>query len=148
MAGTFSMIQISSASIAAGIIATAAFFAPLTVTSPQRRQPPLITNFSKENRHSSPSIISIFKQNRFLQTYETKYLQKRKILKNYTSHIITHQTEKRKSFFDLFYYKTVTIWGKLLKFGNKTHYTVVFKSSPCRVNSSFSRVTSAALICS
>ena len=37
------------AKIAAGIIATAAFLAPLIVTSPQRRLPPFTTSFSKSH---------------------------------------------------------------------------------------------------
>ena len=45
--GTFSIIHGSSDRITAGRIATAAFFAPLIVTFPVRRLPPLITNLSK-----------------------------------------------------------------------------------------------------
>ena len=41
------MTQTSCASTAAGMIATAAFFAPLISTSPWRVFPPLITYFSK-----------------------------------------------------------------------------------------------------
>ena len=45
--GTFSSVQGSSAKITAGIIATAAFFAPLISTSPVSLFPPFIINFSK-----------------------------------------------------------------------------------------------------
>ena len=40
MAGRFSRIQHSPARIAAGMMATAAFFAPLMVTVPSSRRPP------------------------------------------------------------------------------------------------------------
>lgn len=45
--GKFSIVQTPLIKIVAGIIATAAFFAPLIVTSPRRGVGPVITNFSK-----------------------------------------------------------------------------------------------------
>ena len=53
--GKLLIVQIPSTNNAAGSIATAAFFAPLIVTSPDRRVPPLITNFSK---YITPKIFS------------------------------------------------------------------------------------------
>ena len=44
--GKFSIVQIPFTNKVAGNIATAAFFAPLIVTSPFRRVPPFITNLS------------------------------------------------------------------------------------------------------
>ena len=45
--GRFSMVHTSWQRIAAGIMARAAFFAPLTVISPWSGTPPFITYFSK-----------------------------------------------------------------------------------------------------
>ena len=45
--GKFSIVQSPLISIVAGIMATAAFFAPLIFTSPRRGVGPVITNFSK-----------------------------------------------------------------------------------------------------
>ena len=45
--GTFSILHIPSERTTAGMIATAAFFAPLIETSPLSLFPPVITNFSK-----------------------------------------------------------------------------------------------------
>ena len=45
--GIFSMRQTSCASKVAGIIATAAFFAPLISTEPHSLLPPFIISFSK-----------------------------------------------------------------------------------------------------
>ena len=47
IAGILEIVQIPSINNVAGIIATAAFFAPLIITSPLRRVPPCITNLSK-----------------------------------------------------------------------------------------------------
>ena len=47
MFGKFSTVQTPFINKVAGIIATAAFFAPLIVTSPCNLVPPCITNFSK-----------------------------------------------------------------------------------------------------
>ena len=44
--GIFSIRQTPSTKSAAGMMATAAFFAPLISTSPRRAVPPLITYFS------------------------------------------------------------------------------------------------------
>ena len=44
--GIFSIRQTPSARIAAGIMATAAFLAPLTDTSPISRRPPVMINLS------------------------------------------------------------------------------------------------------
>ena len=44
--GKFSMVQIPSINSVAGNIATAAFFAPLMVTSPFKEVGPVTTNFS------------------------------------------------------------------------------------------------------
>ena len=46
--GTFSMRHTPSTRMAAGMMATTAFFAPLTVTSPKSGLPPRITYLSKE----------------------------------------------------------------------------------------------------
>ena len=43
----YSIVQMPSTSNAAGMIATAAFFAPLMTTSPSSFFPPIITNLSK-----------------------------------------------------------------------------------------------------
>ena len=47
MSGIFSIRQGASDRMTAGMMATAAFFAPLMVTSPVRRLPPLMTYLSK-----------------------------------------------------------------------------------------------------
>ena len=52
--GIFSRRQTPFTMSAAGIMATAAFFAPLTSTSPYRGLPPLITYFSKVQ---TPSVL-------------------------------------------------------------------------------------------
>ena len=49
ISGTFSSTQGSSQRIVAATIATAAFLAPLIVTSPLSGFPPFMTNFSKVN---------------------------------------------------------------------------------------------------
>ena len=46
MSGTFSITDGESASRDAGMMATAAFLPPLTMTSPSRRAPPMIRSFS------------------------------------------------------------------------------------------------------
>ena len=43
------IVQIPFIKSVAGKIATAAFFAPLIVTSPFKGEPPVMTNFSKNN---------------------------------------------------------------------------------------------------
>ena len=50
ISGTFSILQIPSERMAAGIMATAAFFAPLMDTSPVKRLPPVISNLSNSTR--------------------------------------------------------------------------------------------------
>ena len=47
MLGRFYIVHIPSIKSVAGKIATAAFFAPLIVTSPFKGVPPVMTNFSK-----------------------------------------------------------------------------------------------------
>ena len=47
MLGRFSIVHTPSIKSVAGKIATAAFFAPLIVTSPFKGVPPVITSFSK-----------------------------------------------------------------------------------------------------
>ena len=46
MSGTFSSTDGESARSDAGMMATAAFLPPLTMTSPSRRSPPTIRSFS------------------------------------------------------------------------------------------------------
>lgn len=59
MLGIFSITQGPSDRMVAGIIATAAFLAPLISTSPFRLTPPLITYFSKATLSFSLSFYSI-----------------------------------------------------------------------------------------
>ena len=60
MSGTFSKTHGASDKSAAGIIATATFFAPLIVTSPFKGVPPVITYLFKKST-SFFTFISIFK---------------------------------------------------------------------------------------
>ena len=60
MFGTFEIVQIPSINKVAGIKATAAFFAPLIITSPFRCVPPFITNLPRKLPPKVFYIVGIF----------------------------------------------------------------------------------------
>ena len=82
MFGIFSSMQGPSARITAGIMATTAFFAPLIVTSPSRRRPPFIINFSKTQlscktadnvRRKSAAVLTLLQQTKPPMIFSINY---------------------------------------------------------------------------